>query len=233
MNNEVTIRAFRAVDEPQTCQMFYEGHINVLRSFGVEPISSAKKGWFYNPNVYGLIAELDGRIVGGVKLHKAGGSQPLPIEEGIGYHDKRIYDLVKSFISEGTGEACGLWNAREVAGRGISYILSRTIIAITDQVGIDKLFALSSDHTIDMFREFGFRIVHSLGDNGDFVYPTPQYISRVLLMDSKTLSRALPYNRKMMLSLRENPNQRRKGKSPKGEITIDYHLRLFANKEVA
>ena len=226
MNDSITIRAFRAVEDPDTCEKFYEGHVNVLRSYGVEPISSAKKEWFYNPEVYVLVAIRDGNIIGGVKLHKVGGTQPLPVEESIEYLDTGINKLVKKYTPAGTGEACGLWNGKVIAGKGISYILSRTIIAITDQVGISRLFAFSSDHTIGMFREFGFQVVRSLGDNGNFVYPTPQYVSRVLLLNSKTLSRAYPYNRDIMRSLREKPVQRRIEQGPKGKIEIDYQLRL-------
>ncbi|GIV32600.1 MAG: hypothetical protein KatS3mg031_0135 [Chitinophagales bacterium] len=226
MNKVISIRAFRAVDEPHTCELFYEGHVNVLRSYGVEPISSAKKEWFNNPQVYVVIAQMDDQIVGGAKLHKVGGTQPLPLEEAVGAMDKRVYDLVKRYAPH-TGEGCGLWNSKLVAGMGISYILSRTVIAMTVMLGVSRMFAFSSDHTLGMFREFGFHIVRKVGKNGDFEYPSAQYISRILLINTQTLSRALPYNREVMLSLRKNPQQRRKERGPKGELEIEYNL-LFS-----
>ena len=63
MSDLVTIRSFTAIDDPEICEEFYEGHINVLRSYGVEPISSAKNQWFHNPEVYGLIAEMNGKML--------------------------------------------------------------------------------------------------------------------------------------------------------------------------
>ncbi len=224
MNAPITIRAFRAVDEPETCEQFFEGHVNVLRSYGVDPISSAKREWFINPAVYGLIAERQGKFVGGVKVHKVGGSQWLPVEEGVGYLDENIFDTVKKYKPKGAGEACGLWNAQEVAGMGVSYILSRAIIVLSYQLGINRLFALSSDHTIGMFRELGFQVIRSLGQHGDFIYPSPDYISRVIIVNAETLSTTTPYNRDIMFSLRETPNQIRKETGPKGEIEIHYQL---------
>ena len=224
MNAPITIRAFRAVDEPETCEQFFKGHVNVLRSFGVNPISSAKREWFINPAVYGLIAEREGKFLGGVKIHKVGGTQWLPVEESVGYLDERIFDTVKKYAVKGAGEACGLWNAHEVAGMGISYILSRAIIVLAYRIRVHRLFEFSSDHTINMFRELGFRVIHSLGNHGDFIYPTPQYISRVIIVNSETLSTASAYNKDIMFSLRETPNQIRTETGPKGEMEIHYLL---------
>src|SRR5687768_12801267 len=140
METPITIRAFRAVDEPETCLRFYEGHVNVLRSYGVDPISSAKREWFINPAVYGVIAEKAGVVLGGVKIHKVGGTQWLPVEEGVGYLDERLFDIVKKYAKDGAGEACGLWNAREVSGWGLSLILMHAIVSISNQIKVTTLF---------------------------------------------------------------------------------------------
>lgn len=223
----IHIRSFHATSDPETCAQYYEGHVNVLKSYGVDPISSAKKEWFYNPAVYGVIAELNGVVVGGVKIHKVGGTQLLPVEEAVGYMDERLYDLVADQQAKhGAGEACGLWNAREVSGWGLSNILMLAIVSLTDQLEINTLFGLSSDHTIELFRRLGYRIVKTLGDNGDFVYPTPEYLARVIMMDAKTLSDALPYNREIIFALRDKPNQIRLESSKKGDLQVKYDLQL-------
>lgn len=222
----INLRAFRAIDEPETCKQFFEGHVNVLKDYGIKPISSANDEWFYNPEVYGIIAEFEGRIVGGVKIHKVDGSHPLPVEESIGYMDDKIYDIVKANGIGGVGEACGLWNAKEVAGKGISFLLSRAIIVITNQINIQRVFAVSSDHTINMFKAIGFRIIRSLGKNGDFVYPSPQYVSRVVVVNSQTFSWATSYNKNRMFLLRENPTQKVIEQGPKELIDINYQLTI-------
>lgn len=222
----VIIRSFHAVSEPETCKRFYEGHVETLRSYGLEPISSSKNDWFYNPEVYGVIAEIDGKVVGGVKIHRVGGTQLLPVEASVGYMDERLYDIVRRYAETGAGEACGLWNAREVSGMGISSVMMLAVVSLTEQLDINTLFGLSSDHTLPLFRTLGYRVIRSLGDNGDFVYPTPKYLARVIKMNARTLSGALPYNREMIFALRANPDQTRIEKSKKGSIRVKYQLRI-------
>lgn len=232
MSDIITIRAFRAVDEPESCEKFFAGHVNVLRSYGVNPISSAKREWFINPAVYGVIAEQDGRVLGGVKIHKVGGTQWLPVEEGVGYLDERLFDIVKKYAEKGAGEACGLWNAREVSGWGLSLIQMQAIISISNQINVTTLFGLSSDHTLSLFESLGYHIIHTLGNNGDFVYPTPEYLARVIQMNPLTMTGALPYNKETVFDLREKPNQTRLVRSKKGEIEVTFKLQLPVNKPV-
>lgn len=222
----VKLRAFRAIDDPETCQKFYDGHINVLKSYGIDPISSAKNGWFTNPSVYGIIAEKDGVVLGGLKIHKVGGTQPLPIEESIGYMDNGIYKFVENLSEYGAAEGCGLWNSREMAGMGLSMELSRAMVALSYHIGVSRLFLLASDHTIKMTRTLGFRVVRTLGNEGDFNYPTPKYTARVVLGHTDNFSWATTYNRAVMLSLRNQPMQKRKKMGVKSNLEINYQLKI-------
>lgn len=79
-NPHLKLRAFRAVDEPDTCRLFVEGHTNVLTSIGVTKVTSSKNDWQNNPAAFVIVVEsLDGkRIFGGARVHVAGGTQPLP-----------------------------------------------------------------------------------------------------------------------------------------------------------
>lgn len=223
----LVIRSFHAVSEPETCQRFFEGHVETLRSYGLDSINSSKNEWFYNPEVYGVIAEIGDKVVGGVKIHKVGGTQLLPVEESVGYMDERLYEIVRRYAEKGgAGEACGLWNSREVSGWGVSSAMMLAVVSLTEQLDITTLFGLSSDHTLPLFRTLGYRVIRSLGDNGDFVYPTPQYLARVIKMNARTLSGALPYNREMIFALRAEPDQTRIEKSNKGTLQVEYQLRL-------
>lgn len=226
MSDIITLRAFRAVSDPETCDRFFNGHVNVLRSYGVEPISSSKREWFDNPEVYGVIAERGDTVLGGVKIHKVGGTQMLPVEDSVGYMDHNVYRVVEESAKDGAGEACGLWNAREVSGWGLSNVMMLAVVSITDQLDIKWLFGLTSDHTLPLFRKLGYEIIPTLGDNGDFVYPTPEYLARVIKMNAKTLSGALPYNRDVIMALRAQPEQTRLEKTKKGVVEIAYQLRI-------
>src|ERR1700726_3168565 len=114
---EVRLRAFRAIDDPKTCALFVKGHTHVLTSIGVTKVTSSKNEWTKNPDAFVMVVEsLDGKkVYGGARVHVAGGSQPLPIEQATGAMDDKIFDLVSNFARQGTGELCGLWNSREIA----------------------------------------------------------------------------------------------------------------------
>ncbi|MBC7399943.1 MAG: hypothetical protein H7289_08355, partial [Mucilaginibacter sp.] len=86
---EVRLRAFRAIDEPETCALFVEGHTNVLTSIGVKKVTSSKNGWTTNPAVFVIVVEaMDGkRIYGGARVHVSGGTERLPIEQAVSILD--------------------------------------------------------------------------------------------------------------------------------------------------
>ena len=118
------IRAFRATDHFELCRKFIEGHKRVLEAVGVTEVTSSKDDWAYNPGAFVILVESDDgeKVLGGARVHAAGGNQPLPMEEAAGYMDPKVYDMVKSYSENGTGEVCGLWNSVEVAGLGIGSI---------------------------------------------------------------------------------------------------------------
>jgi hypothetical protein len=123
-NPEVRLRAFRAIDEPETCALFIEGHTNVLTSIGITKVSYSKNKWVNNHAVFVMVVEsLDRkRVFGGARVHVSGGTELLPIEMATGVIDTGIYSLVWKFAKYGTGELCGLWNSREIAGYGVGSI---------------------------------------------------------------------------------------------------------------
>src|SRR5471030_739762 len=118
---EVRLRAFRAVDDPETCALFIEGHTHVLTNIGVTKVSYSKNEWVNNPAAFVIVVEsLNGkRVYGGARVNVSGGTEPLPIEQATATMDEGIYDLVWKYARYGTGELCGLWNSREIAGYGV------------------------------------------------------------------------------------------------------------------
>jgi hypothetical protein len=142
---EVVLRAFRAIDDHKSCELFIKGHNYVLETIGVKKVTSSSQEWMFNPAVFVLVVESpDGsKVYGGARVNVAGGTQELPIESATGYLDRKIYDLVANYTKDGTGEICGLWNSREIAGYGIgSIFLTRAAVAISQQIGLRSLFAL-------------------------------------------------------------------------------------------
>jgi len=227
------VRVFRAIEDPISCEKYIEGHTKVLKDYGVPMVTSGKPSWQYNPNVYCIVAELEENIkmVGGIRLQIADGKIPLPVEDAISSMDKGIHDMVKEYFDEGVGELCGLWNSKEIAGVGISFILTRTAISIVNQLGFKTLMGICAEYSLKMFTNVGFVIDKSLGNNGEFPYPTDEYITRVLgIMNAYTLETDQPYDKERMLGLRNNLIQQREEVGKKGLFTVNYNLELNITK---
>jgi hypothetical protein len=227
---EVRLRAFRAIDDPETCYKFAEGHMKVLTNFGITNITSSKNAWIENPGAFVIIVEsLDRtKVYGGARIHVAGGSQPLPIEDATGSMDPAIYDMVMDYGMRGTGEGCGLWNSREIAGYGIgSIFLSRAGVALAPQIGLTSLFALCAPYTVKLAENIGYRIEESLGNEGTFYYPKLDLLATSMIYtDLENLTTAQEEDRSAILALRENLNVVRTETLRRKEIIIHYDIAI-------
>ncbi len=224
---KLIFRAFRAIDEPDTCERFLNGHVKVLADYGITNITTNNRLWMQNPSIYCVIATKphSDEIVGGIRVHIADGETPLPLELAIGKMDPRVHAIINSYLDSGTGELCGLWNAKEVAGLGLSLLLIRAGISIVTQVALESLFTICADYTMPMVRRVGFVVEDTIGKNGDFVYPNENYIARVLRkMNAIKLETADELDRERIFSLRKSPEQIFVEAGPKGDLEIDYKL---------
>ncbi|TZF82581.1 hypothetical protein FW774_13815 [Pedobacter sp. BS3] len=227
----VAFRAFRAIDEPESCARFIEGHRKVLEIFGITMITSNKALWVNHKNTYVILVESieDRRPLGGARLQIADDDLLLPIEDAVGIVDKRIFDVVKSHRPQRTAELCGLWNSREIAGYGIgSFFLTRAAIALArGQLNIKTLFALCAPATVNMCAKAGFIIEKSLGNDGFFNYPKLDLIATAMVIeDINNIPSATEENRKFVEDFINHPVQNRIEKGPKGEIMVEYNLLL-------
>jgi len=225
---EVRIRAFRAIDEPETCDLFIQGHTQVLTSIGVTKVTSSKNGWAQNPDAFVIIVEsLNGKeVFGGARVHVAGGTEPLPIEQATGAMDSSIHKLVWNYAQKGTGEICGLWNSHELAGYGIGTpSLIRTLIAISSQLGIQSLFALCAPYTVKPVVNCGMVLIESIGNKGTFYYPKLDLIATAMILNEVyTLDKANDEDRDLIFRMRENPNSLRINELKNRDIIIDFEL---------
>jgi hypothetical protein len=229
-NPIVRLRAFRAVDDPVSCQLFLEGHEHVLTSIGVTKVTSSKDEWTRNPAAFVLIVEsLDkSKVYGGARIHVSGGTEPLPIEQATGMMDDNVFDLVWQYAQNGTGEGCGLWNSREISGYGIgSIFLTRAAIAIAPQIGIQSLFALCAPYTVKLTESVGYQLETSIGNNGTFYYPKLDLVATTMILkDLDTLSTASEENRNAIMDLRKNQTCVRVEVLRNKEIEIHYDIKI-------
>lgn len=226
-----TFNAFRAVDEPDICDQFIEGHSNVLKEYGVTKVTSSNNEWKYNPYVFVVTVHEDstGNVVSGLRIHISDEHYPLPLEGAIAQVDSRIGELVTEYRDEGgTGEIGGLWNSRAISGYGIGALfLSRTSLVIAEQLNVPSLFALCAEYTLKPTLQKGFEIEEKIGNNGTFFYPKLDLVATLaILKDVKNLPLALPEERDYILDLRKNLNSKRVEVTPKGQIEIQYNLKI-------
>jgi hypothetical protein len=228
--NGVRIKAFRAVDDPELCAKYIEGHERILKGVGVDKVTSSSHEWAQNPAAYVILCEnLEGtKVYGGARIHAAGGTQELPLQAATREMDPRVDALVERAKPFGTGEFCGLWNSLEVAGMGIGAIyLIRASIAIISQLDLKTMFALCSPHTARIAGNFGFEIDRTVGDNGTFYYPKLDLLATIVfLADSTGLGSATEAEKKKINALRANPQQLVNEVNRGREIDITYDLLL-------
>ena len=228
----IRIRAFKATSDRESCELFASGHEQVLRDFGVIKVTSSNKEWFNDPYVYVILVENEdgSQVFGGARIHLAGGENPLPIEAAVGEMDPKIAERIKNDMADGVGEMCGLWNAKEVRGSGVSKLLTKASVAkagatIANLLKIKTLWVLCAPYTVKMVQKAGFRIEEDLGDQGTFPYPKPDWLATVLaLRDTDTLTLADDSEREAIFDLRTTPKQNKVEEGPKGELIIEYDL---------
>ena len=225
---KLTLHAYRALENENLNEGFINGHARVLTDYGVTNITSYKHSWVDNPSVYCVVAiDEEDEVVGGVRFHIANGTNPLPLEEALSNLDQRIHAFVENLGFHKTGELCGLWNAKKVAGMGVSLLLTQAGISISNQLHVEMLLGICADYTLPLFQSVGFQVDYSLGMKGEFPYPTEKYITRVIgILNAKSLSTASPENQKKINFLRKNPLIQLEEQGKKGNFQAVYQLKL-------
>lgn len=227
----VRIRAFRAVDDPESCDKFIEGHKRVLTAVGVTQVSSSSYEWKNNPASYVIICESQDetrKVYGGARIHVLGGSQDLPIEEATRELDPSIEQVVRNYAAKGTGEFCGLWNSMEVAGMGIGAVyLVRCGVTILNQLNLGSCWALCSPLSVRISRNFGFGKYPGVGNEGTFYYPKVDLLATACVVeDTVKLPFATDVERSKIHQLRLNPNQIQDDENRGKKVNIEYDLKL-------
>ncbi|SFO00301.1 hypothetical protein SAMN05428949_4101 [Chitinophaga sp. YR627] len=223
----ITVRAFKAPDDPEACLRFYNGHLRLLEIyFGIAKITSGSADWMHHDNSIVIIVEDETRTktYGGARVQLADGVLPLPIETAIGKYDAKIYDAIRP----GSAEICAMWNSKEVAGMGIgSQVLARAGVVLAAQLPIDNFHVLCAPITTRIGKRVGFVIDESLGDKGTFFYPKDDFIATAMLInDVKKLEYADPKERELIYDLRENLVQTKTEVGPKGSYEVSYNLEI-------
>lgn len=225
----VIFRAFRAVDDQESCHKFIRGHRAVLESYGITMITSNNALWAEHRNTYVILAEApdDHRALGGARIQISDADLALPIVHAVGQVDEKIHEVISRQQGKVIAEACGLWNAREIAGYGYSFFLLRSAIALAYHLKVNSLYALAAPVTVEMCLNAGFVIERYLGKDGFFNYPKLDLVATAMVInDLDQMSHATDLDKKHIFDLMQHPTQVATVSGPKGDVTIDYRLQF-------
>ncbi len=226
----ITIRAFRAVDDPASCTLFVREHTRVLEEFGIGHVATGAPTWVTDPDVYVIVAESDQLgMIGGARIHISRGmGGTLPIESALEKLDPQFGSAVDALRAQGVGEICGLWNANRFNGRGLPVLLGMAATSISNQLNIGCMLGLVAKYTLKYALRLGYGIMEDVGTSGIFDnYPRPGFLGIVIrLNDVSTMERSRPAFRRRMISLRLRPNQQVVEDTGVAQLNVCYDLVL-------
>jgi len=222
------LRAFKAIEDPESCAKFVKGHGDILTSIGVNKVTSSSPNWVENPGTFVLVVEDPdtNAVLGGARVDTSFGNGRLPISDATAYMDPKVDEYIAKEAKTGTGEICGLWNSRKVAGMGFgSLFLTRAAVTISHAVGVKSLFALCAPYTVATAETFGYGIIKELGNDGTFYYPKLDLLATAMLLpDTFSIVGAAALEKERIISLRENPQQYFEEDSRRRKVPIQYDL---------
>lgn len=224
--DKITIRAFRAVDDPTRCRSYALEHAKVLTDLGVDQVVVPDDSWSRDPNVYVFVAEHETLgMVAGIRLDRAVVGERLRMEECIAPLAPEITEILNALAPHGNAELCGLWNAHRFAGRGVPKLLIEAAIATASQLRVRTIVTFIAEYVAPYAVETGFVPIQGIADHGVLVYPIPSIRTHALVLsDVLTVCNAAFPTRQRMLSLRLRPSQER-FECPKGKtLCVRYEL---------
>lgn len=230
--DRITLRAFRAPDEPELCNEFLVEHRKVLEDFGVTHVATNNDRWMHDPNCFVIVAQHETLgMVAGVRLQLDHPGITLPMAGAVRPFDPRVDEVLERLRPYGNAEVCGLWNANRYNGRGMPVLLGQAVSAVAVNAGANKLVCFVAHYTQKYPARVGFVVMDELGDHGYFPqYPIPRIITIAMINpDTVLLEHATQAQRQLIYSLRLRPEQVRMEKPGNTLLEVHYHLHLNHN----
>ncbi len=225
----ITLRAYRAVEQPEASAQFAEEQVKVLSDIGIGQVTKVTSTWREDPDVYVIAAEHSQLgLVGGIRIHVSHSPEhPLPIETSVGKMDQRVSTFVDRMADGGIAEIGGLWNAHRFANRGLPMLLGMTAVSLASQLKVECLIAVLARYTLRYATRLGLEVVEEVGEKGWFVYPKPGFWGIVMCTaDPYSLDKARPDLRHRVISLRMRPSQRHTEFTGVCYLDVQYQLEL-------
>ncbi|MBK7945930.1 MAG: hypothetical protein IPJ85_11785 [Flavobacteriales bacterium] len=225
---KITIRAFRAVDEPELCRIYAEEHARVLTDIGVSTVVKYDDAWIKDSETIVFVA-LHERLgmVGGIRLQRARPDVPMPMEIALEAIEPELKPVLEQLADAGNAELGALWNAHRFAGKGVPFLLIAAAVATSSQVNLNHMVCFVAEYIAPYCSAVGFRNIPSVGRQGEFDYPLAGMKSHVMVIpDIRSIVLAGVQLRHRILSMRMRPKQTH-FETPKREtMQVEYDLLL-------
>lgn len=226
--DRITLKAFRAPDEPELCAEFVREHRRVLEDFGIAHVTTNNDRWTRDMHCYVIVAMHERLgMVGGIRLEMAKDDLPLPMELALMPLDPSVHDELQALKPFGNGEVCGLWNANRYANKGVPLLLSHAVTALSVRAGARRMVCLVAHYTKKHPARNGFHVMETIGNKGEFSYPIPSITAVAMVNpDTMLLEHATEEQRRLIYSLRLRPRQVRVEQPGNALLEVDYDLML-------
>lgn len=226
--DQITIHAFRAVEDRERCVRYLMEHTRVLEDIGVSSVIKPDISWCLDPEVVVVVAEhATLGMVAGIRLHTSTGGRELPMQGALIDLDPNIVEMLAKLKATGVGEVAGLWNAHRFAGRGVPSLLFESVVSIANQLKLGAMVTFVAEYVAPYAGQCGFRMMDELRDGGNYVYPVPSIRTHAMVMsDPLTLSSAPLLNRQRIMGLRMRPSRERMERPKRTVLEVRYALVL-------
>ncbi|QQR86444.1 MAG: hypothetical protein IPJ76_17950 [Flavobacteriales bacterium] len=224
----ITIRAYRAVDEPSTCREFLRGHAKVLEDFGIQNVTTNNPLWCSDPDTYVLVAiTKEHGMIGGIRLEVSKPGRILPMQDALKKFEPGIAMRMAGMGKYGMAEVCGLWVANQMVGKGLPGLLALSAVSMANQIGMSSLVCLVAHYTLRQAVRSGFTPISDIGDQGKFSYPIPSITAYAMAVpDAISLETTPTAQREALMSLRLRPVQERSEQLAGKNVQVRYLLQL-------
>lgn len=222
----ITIRAFRAVDEKDSCARYIMEFVRVLEHIGVTGTFKPDVSWCADPDSIVFVAEHPTLgMVGGIRLQRARPGTQLPMEKSLMQLAPELTEHLAPLLTLGNAELGALWNSHRFAGRGVPHLLISAAVSMANQLELGSMVCLVAQYIAPYCSLCGFRAIEEVGERGEFVFPIPTIKSYAMMVpDTRSVELADTDERRRILSLRMRPQQTRTEQPKQEQLRVTYDL---------
>jgi hypothetical protein len=181
------LEIFHAGENPEKARAYCDGFQKKIKAIGVKGLKSADVTWLDRPDVWVMSLWSGQKMVAGSRIELHDDKIEFPIIDVLRVNSPENLGMLEQMNNTKYAEWCGLWVSGQVKGLGISALMADIGLATAHSLGLDWVISICPRHTVDLFRELGFRLWTHNDKPVKFAYPTSAYDSYLLKLRTDNL----------------------------------------------